>query len=381
MGVRTSPDPIRWPLPKITAMARIQLVDIARGIAILLVLFGHAIEVFFQSPHLGPVIMTVWKFIYSFHVPLFYFLSGVVAPRGSVARIIRSSVRLLLLAQWVDFPALILSSTLLGAGTPATQILLNGLTLSGQTLIVTWFLASLALIQLISIVYDRGGIPLKVGLWILLILAFFLHAETLTNFFQVGSLFAGFLFYRFGLAARKSMEWLDSIKIRTAIPLVGFLALLLAFTLDAENRGCPWALTQACPNIAGRFVVFLFNGDMGQIPVFIAAAFLGILGSLGISKSLSLKTVPTTRILRRIGENSLLLLIINGYFLIFFEKNQAVMSYFSAQESLTHALTLAAGMVFLQLCLALLFRTPFSWLDRLSFGVGDWLVKRLPISL
>ena len=45
-------------------MKRIEWVDIARGIGIILVILGH----------IG--IGKVGKFIYSFHIPLFFFLSG-----------------------------------------------------------------------------------------------------------------------------------------------------------------------------------------------------------------------------------------------------------------------------------------------------------------
>ena len=362
-------------------MARIQLVDIARGMAILLVIFGHAIEVFFQNPQIGPTIMTIWKFIYSFHVPLFYFLSGVVAPKGSMGRIIRSSVRLLLLSQLVDLPALILSVTILGHQTAAHQILLNGITFSGQTLIVTWFLASLAIIQWVSVVHDHVRAPLKALIWVLLFLALLWHEATRANFFQIGSLLAGFLFYRSGLAARRVIEWLDASSRRFAILSFGVFAFLGTYWLDTLNGGCSFSLAQDCPNIAGRFVVFLFNGDMGHFPLFIAAAALGITGSLGISKSLCANAFIITRILRFLGENSLLLLVINGYFLIFFEKNQAVMPYFAGQGSLALAMSLTTGMVAAQVCLAWLIKRPFSWLDRLAFGSGDWVVKRLPLSM
>ena len=49
-------------------------IDIARGIAILLVVFGHGalvIQSFFDKGKL-------WEVIYSFHIPLFFFLSGVL---------------------------------------------------------------------------------------------------------------------------------------------------------------------------------------------------------------------------------------------------------------------------------------------------------------
>jgi hypothetical protein len=66
--------------------------------------------------------------------------------------------------------------------------------------------------------------------------------------------------------------------------------------------------------------------------------------------------------------------------LIFFEKNQSIASFFFTQGSLWEALVLVGGMVLLQLCLAALALKPFSWLEQLSYGIGDWLIKRVPSS-
>lgn len=49
---------------------RIALIDIAKGIGILLVVLGHQID-YFHAPMPG-----VYPYIYLFHVPLFFFLSG-----------------------------------------------------------------------------------------------------------------------------------------------------------------------------------------------------------------------------------------------------------------------------------------------------------------
>lgn len=52
-------------------MRRIRYIDIARAFAIILIVFGHAIS---HSDHVG----NLYKFIYSFHVALFFFISGIL---------------------------------------------------------------------------------------------------------------------------------------------------------------------------------------------------------------------------------------------------------------------------------------------------------------
>lgn len=59
---------------------RLEYVDALKGFAILLVVMGHVIAWFFQSYMdvlpLRPSPMQLWHVIYSFHMPLFMFISG-----------------------------------------------------------------------------------------------------------------------------------------------------------------------------------------------------------------------------------------------------------------------------------------------------------------
>lgn len=61
-----------------TASKRIEYVDIAKGIAIMLVVMGHVL----QFDMAGANRNVVFSFIYSFHMPLFMSLSGYVVGIG-----------------------------------------------------------------------------------------------------------------------------------------------------------------------------------------------------------------------------------------------------------------------------------------------------------
>lgn len=74
---------------------RIQYIDNIKGFAIFLVVMGHVIANWFPdysvvlSKQREPDDMILWKFIYSFHMPLFMFCSGLFQPvitRGCTAR-------------------------------------------------------------------------------------------------------------------------------------------------------------------------------------------------------------------------------------------------------------------------------------------------------
>ena len=55
---------------------RINWVDIAKGIGIVLVLLGHAPRDSMRMQY--PLIDFLYYFIYSFHMPLFFFLAGMI---------------------------------------------------------------------------------------------------------------------------------------------------------------------------------------------------------------------------------------------------------------------------------------------------------------
>ena len=89
--------------------ARIEWVDIAKGIGILLVLAGHAPRDIMRDRY--PLIDFGYYFIYTFHMSLFFFLSGWMFSRCQAEK--KTSVQFLsgkintLLIPWVVFSALI----------------------------------------------------------------------------------------------------------------------------------------------------------------------------------------------------------------------------------------------------------------------------------
>ena len=58
---------------------RIHYLDSLKAILILLVVLGHAVQ-FNDTEHYANSIL--FRFIYSFHMPLFFFISGYLACRG-----------------------------------------------------------------------------------------------------------------------------------------------------------------------------------------------------------------------------------------------------------------------------------------------------------
>lgn len=61
---------------EVTKIERNILIDILKGLAIFLVVFGHFIQYYDVTHNIAFFSDTIFKFIYSFHMPLFIFLSG-----------------------------------------------------------------------------------------------------------------------------------------------------------------------------------------------------------------------------------------------------------------------------------------------------------------
>lgn len=90
---------------------RIEWVDVAKGIGILLVLIGHAPRDAMRSRYVS--IDFLYHFIYSFHMPLFFFLSGVVYEHTKKNKLEKKDFRFVtgkaksLLVPWISFSVLI----------------------------------------------------------------------------------------------------------------------------------------------------------------------------------------------------------------------------------------------------------------------------------
>jgi len=72
--------------------SRNNLIDAAKGLGILLVVLGHVIQANLPDPDDN----IVFRLIYSFHMPLFMFLSGMVAKYGSWSNVSKNIIRLVL---------------------------------------------------------------------------------------------------------------------------------------------------------------------------------------------------------------------------------------------------------------------------------------------
>ena len=153
---------------------RLVWVDAAKGAVILLVLLGHAPRLVMREQYAG--IDFMYFFIYTFHMPLFFFLSGIVygynaekQRKKSCAVFLKEKIRVLLIP-WLSFTILLYALVCLGNFLPGVSGLLSGsgMAVMGTDIYLTecirgmnpysthlWYIYTLFFIQLLVFAADK----------------------------------------------------------------------------------------------------------------------------------------------------------------------------------------------------------------------------------
>lgn len=278
--------------------ARDPIIDVARGLGVLLVLYAHSLEPLFirDDSEFVDSAFQQWRVIYSFHMPLFYFLSGaarVAARAGTDAqaswyRPLRDALAAILFVELCQFGGSVLVALdMIRQGTfdPLSIVkstVRSALLLCDLRLGILWYLVSLAVVVLLAHLWSTGsraGRAVVVGACALSLWAALPVGpawDVRDNWFQVRSWMPGLVFYGLGrmFTGRYPKTW------------VGGLALLALIVLAPLNRGCPTSPTGVCADIADVFAPWMILGRHGFLPFFYVFAALGIAAALGLSRVL-----------------------------------------------------------------------------------------------
>ncbi len=145
--------------PVVAGPARLDWVDAAKGIGITLVVFGHVIGGLINSTLSidGLLFPQIFLTLYVFHMPLFFFLSGLFVagriergPLGFLTTMVRSILYPYFLWSIVQYSAIFAAGQMVNA--PATGYWSTILALPWQPVSQFWFLQSLFLMHLLSLV-------------------------------------------------------------------------------------------------------------------------------------------------------------------------------------------------------------------------------------
>jgi acyltransferase len=342
------------------SVKRMPIIDISRFYGMILVYYGHIVE---QVMYLGSAAAAVhYKFIYSFHMPLFFLLSGTIVTEKKLALPFGQFFKRTVAARLVPY---ILFSVLLGIVSfiipgwhPLGELTNSSAYFKGvsSTLkglpafcIPLWFMALLVSVEFFHYFVSKlvkNSSALAILATILYVGGYYLNDAYFfmakgKAFWFINEVPVVYCFYVAGILITKS-GWLerDISKLWSGIGAL-FCLVLIAVTFDL-NTG-PFRALQA--------VVIAASGH-GNIFLFPLTAFLGSIFIL-----LAARSVPEWRWLSYMGKNALSLFCMNGIFYHFV--NPVVAKWFSGAFEISHTTvfiyTAVLTVISLSLCVPLVY--------------------------
>lgn len=363
---------------------RLRHLDVAKGIGIVLLFYGHFVEHLFlgrpETP-LGRVFFLEWKAIYAFHMPLFFFVAGFLAEARGDASFRRVQAQVLgylhpYLVAGVG-GLLVAVGLLLASGEGGAQLLadlrreviafaLRGLAGQGPGIGVTWFLAALAEVLVLHFLLSRTALSLPLRLVLFAVLGGVASMVLTTNALQVRSLGACTALFLLGVLCRRHQARFDAF-IRSPLAfLAGALVLLLTFGLN-DSAFARRGLTELERSYG--FAVLLSGGQLGNPLLFALTAVAGIAAAISAARRVR------SGALAAIGAVSLEMFILNGFLWKFANRPLAdCVLRATTDPLLLHVAALAIVAASLALCYAaavlLRTRAPFvlkpTWAGRLA---------------
>ena len=327
---------------------RNKVLDIAKGIGILLVVYFHAIQIGMMPANLHDADATridfsLWRFVYSFHMPFFFLASGITYKRHETEYVLKDSLRLFFIAQASGAIGLVIKYFLLSPEVFTFTLekdffqpfILN----YNFSIIVTWFLVALAIIRIAYHFFETGGIKHRISILYLLLGGFVISKLFSAYPYEAGAILPGFLFFMIG--HKLSVCFLSDRNLSKFSASAGFiLTLILTYFVDSLNHGCLFSFRDHCDNFKGGFAVLMIYGSTGFIPLFLIAAISGSISLILLANTIKITSNRLSNGLSFLGTFSLEILIINGFFLKIFEPYLKKLMNF---ETLSPELSLAAG--------------------------------------
>ncbi len=343
-----------------TAQNRIRTIDVARFYGIILVYYGHIVE---QVMYLGNAQAAVqYKFIYSFHMPLFFLLSGTIVADNKlrahlfffIKRTLASrlvpyfffsmlmAVASFFIAGWFPLGAL----TDVDAYWKSTVATLMGFP---AFCIPLWFMALLISVELFHAVFSRlvrRPALLAISAVALYVCGYYLNdaynfVANQQAFWFINEVPVIYIFYVAGILLQKS-GYLTH-KFPKHWMLAGALVCLSLAALTFEMNEGPFRHIQAVVIVLsshGSIILFLLTACIGSLFIILAAA-----------------ATPAWNPLSYLGKNALSLFCLNGIFYHFV--NPVTAKWFAEFLTSSHTAIFIYSAVMtiisLALCLPLIF--------------------------
>ena len=286
--------------------ARIEYIDIAKGIGILLVALAHA-DVSLFSPYLH-------RFIYSFHMPLFFFLSGYFfKPEIPFWRLLKKRFNTILKPYFVTIVLIYVASLSFTNMRFVTMFgrLVKSLYATGYYIdwVQLWFLPSLFVTSLFAFFLYRTvliRIPNRYVRLLVLLGVQALGVATLGLFYPFSITLLGKHYDLFGLPFNLDL-----------VLLSGFFYILgneIRHTISEKTFANIWVFLGTGGGLILLTLLFKQRSDFNtrvfeSFSINTVEAILGILFALAVSKQIEMRTTRLASALKYTGQASLFILI------------------------------------------------------------------------
>ncbi len=300
---------------------RVEWVDTAKALGMFLVFYGHLIKNLYSDGN--DIAFLQHKYIYTFHMPLFFFLSGFyfkpVQNFGlKFKQLFLSRLLPVFTFGLISLPLWLLYNFMIDGSMKLPDIALKILSYgrgNPQLNIITWFLVCLFMAEIIiaaiSTIFKKRIILCFIGF------AFLISGVIISNRLEEFSALSGIAknvwyihtaivaigFYLIGYFVYPYINKLIKIAKWAFIPLmlIGFVGLFFTYDNNSPFLG---------------FNVNMFAAQYGDLILFVVSSFLGILGIIALSVLLK-----SNKIFDFIGKNTLILIGLNGIFFSFINKH------------------------------------------------------------
>lgn len=304
---------------------RIHAIDMARFYAMALVYYGHFVERFMLLKN--PAGFLQYKWIYSFHMVVFFVLAGYVANEKDIQLSFGTYVKHRFFSRLLPFifftllfmiPPLFLSGDFYQIQLPSVQGYIKGLvnTLFGipTFCVPSWFILMLFSVELVHYAAFRflksnrkmllGALGFFVaGYWLNLKLDIFNPIKGRVigwNYLFIHEAITMYGFYLLGAYLRRRKFLVDRMPLKLSVPGAVITFLIVVFTYRLNTGPFNFTPYQAV------VIIFASHGSFIWFPVTaLAGSFLLLF--LG-------KLTPPRKIILRLGQNTLLLMCLNGIF-------------------------------------------------------------------
>ena len=344
----------------------------------MLVIYGHLLEpIYPANKALGQPLMesaaVQWQTIYTFHMMLFFLVSGAVnlkLPKKAWPDALRGSLRLLALAWVVQIIGAVFAMSF-GYAPEATRSVWDAVVYVVDPILegycwsvgVLWFLTALCFVQFLAYILLQRIPALVVVLGAMGATAVVIYFDA-PNYFLFRTWMPGLSFFALGYLFS---EWKIRWPVWLCIPL--FAAVIVLAPL---NSGCSFSLSGPCQLYGtAPFGIRMFGGSYGFLPLFFLSALLGSVAVVSLSAGLA--RFRASELFAYTGRNSLNLFIINGFVATFLPPyiQQIRWPDFTPLVSIALAIAvIAAHLVALQILNPLL-----AWIDKAALSIANALSR------